>query len=179
MPGTIRPPDNDLEEASWPGGTPPKPAPPKPVPPPKPSAGGRPASQRTNPGSLEAPQRLSQVTASQPRPTQVSKPAIEGPLTRICPECSRRFPSEFRVCPHDANDLIDDVEEEEERDELIGATLNDTYAIVRVLGEGGMGRVYEARHTRLSTKRFAIKVMHPEYTRQPEVVSRFQREAEA
>jgi serine/threonine protein kinase len=113
------------------------------------------------------------------RPTQVSKPQIDGPLTKLCQECLRRFPSEFRVCPHDATDLVDDVEEQEDRDELIGATLNETYAIVRVLGEGGMGRVYEARHTRLGTKRFAIKVMHPEYTRQPEVVSRFQREAEA
>lgn len=110
---------------------------------------------------------------------QMSKPQMDGPLTRVCPECSRRFPSEFRVCPHDAKDLVDDVQDEEERDDLIGATLNETYAIVRVLGEGGMGRVYEARHTRLAVKRFAIKVMHPEYTRQPEVVSRFQREAEA
>ena len=42
-----------------------------------------------------------------------------------------------------------------------------------------MGRVYEARHTRLHTKRFAVKVLHHELARQPEVVTRFQREAEA
>ena len=42
-----------------------------------------------------------------------------------------------------------------------------------------MGRVYEARHTRLHTKRFAVKLLHHELARQPEVVTRFQREAEA
>ncbi len=42
-----------------------------------------------------------------------------------------------------------------------------------------MGRVYEARHTRISSKRFAIKMLHPEFARQPQVISRFQREAEA
>ena len=42
-----------------------------------------------------------------------------------------------------------------------------------------MGRVYEARHRRLASKRFAIKLLHPEYTRQAEVLTRFQREAEA
>src|SRR5260221_3908201 len=42
-----------------------------------------------------------------------------------------------------------------------------------------MGRVYEARHTRLHTKRFAVKVLHADLARQPEVVTRFQREAEA
>ncbi len=42
-----------------------------------------------------------------------------------------------------------------------------------------MGRVYEARHTRLHTKRFAVKVLHQELARQPDVVTRFQREAEA
>lgn len=51
--------------------------------------------------------------------------------------------------------------------------------MVRVIGEGGMGRVYEARHTRLHKKRYAVKMLHQELARQPEVVTRFQREAEA
>ena len=42
-----------------------------------------------------------------------------------------------------------------------------------------MGRVYEARHTRLPTKRYAIKVLHAELSREAQVVTRFQREAEA
>ncbi|MBK8256973.1 MAG: serine/threonine protein kinase [Polyangiaceae bacterium] len=170
MPGTIRPPDGDVAE--WTGLSTPKPA----------ASGQRPAEPNLRapavPTNLDPPSRVSVSNPVVSRPTQASRP--EGPLTKVCPECGRRFPGEFRVCPHDAKDLLDEPEEgEAERDELIGAVLNETYSIIRTIGEGGMGRVYEARHTRLSSKRFAIKVMHPEYTRQPEVVSRFQREAEA
>lgn len=64
-------------------------------------------------------------------------------------------------------------------DELIGQTLNETYIVESVIGEGGMGRVYRASHTRISNKRFAIKVLRPEFTRNTEVLARFRREAEA
>jgi serine/threonine protein kinase len=64
-------------------------------------------------------------------------------------------------------------------DELVGMTLNDTYVVESLLGEGGMGRVYRASHTRITNKRFAIKVLRPEFTRNIEVVARFRREAEA
>src|SRR5580698_6612843 len=84
----------------------------------------------------------------------------------------------LKVCPRDASELSE-VAGEAEQDELVGQTIASSYTIVRVLGEGGMGRVYEARHTRISGKRFAVKMLHPEYTRQPDVLSRFQREAEA
>lgn len=63
-------------------------------------------------------------------------------------------------------------------DELIGKRLNDTYTVESVIGEGGMGRVYRASHTRITSKRFAIKVLRPEFTRNAEVVARFRREAE-
>ncbi|MDI3283002.1 serine/threonine-protein kinase [Polyangium sp. 15x6] len=93
---------------------------------------------------------------------------------RVCPTCNSRFPGEYKVCPKDGAEL-----QEENQDELVGQTLRESYTIVRVIGEGGMGRVYEARHTRIGSKRFAIKMLHPEYARQPDVLSRFQREAEA
>lgn len=64
-------------------------------------------------------------------------------------------------------------------DGLIGATLNDTYTVVRFLAEGGMGRVYEAQHTRIATKRFAIKVLHSDLKHSMDVRLRFRREAEA
>jgi serine/threonine-protein kinase len=64
-------------------------------------------------------------------------------------------------------------------DELVGTVLNGTYVVERCIGEGGMGRVYLARHTRIQTKRFAIKALKPEYTRNAQVLARFQREAEA
>lgn len=61
---------------------------------------------------------------------------------------------------------------------LIGSTISDRYRIERLLGEGGMGAVYQAEHT-LMRKRMAIKVLHPEMIRLPEVVARFEREAMA
>lgn len=65
-----------------------------------------------------------------------------------------------------------------EEDNLIGTVVNDTYRIVRIIGEGGMGRVYEAGHTRISKKRYAIKVLHAEFARNEGILKRFQREAE-
>ncbi len=96
--------------------------------------------------------------------------------SRKCPVCGARYPADFRVCPRDATPLEDAPPDE---DPLVGQTLDNTYEITRVLGEGGMGRVYEARHARLHKKRFAIKVLHQDMARQPDIVTRFQREAEA
>ncbi len=52
------------------------------------------------------------------------------------------------------------------------------YRIVRKLGEGGMGVVYEAVHTRIG-QRVALKMLLPEVIDVPDVVSRFDREARA
>jgi serine/threonine-protein kinase len=42
-----------------------------------------------------------------------------------------------------------------------------------------MGRVYEAQHTRLSNRRLAIKLLHDDMARQADILTRFEREAEA
>src|SRR6478735_5123709 len=63
-------------------------------------------------------------------------------------------------------------------EDIVGLTLNDTYIPERILGEGGMGRVYLARHTRIRQKRVAVKVLHPEFFLNAQVLARFQREAE-
>ena len=64
-------------------------------------------------------------------------------------------------------------------DPLIGATMLDTYEIERLMGEGGMGRIYEARHVRIAEKRFAIKVLRPELVSSAQIRGRFEREVEA
>src|ERR1019366_5753463 len=58
------------------------------------------------------------------------------------------------------------------------ALLSGRYQIKRLCGEGGMGRVYEAEHIEIG-KRVAIKVLHPAYSRTPDLVERFRREARA
>jgi serine/threonine-protein kinase len=103
--------------------------------------------------------------------------SLASALPKACPTCQARYPADFKVCPRDASPLID--APDDGSDPFLGATLGDAYQIVRVVGEGGMGRVYEAKHTRLGNKRFAVKMLHAEYARQPDVVARFQREAEA
>lgn len=55
---------------------------------------------------------------------------------------------------------------------------SDKYEIERVLGRGGMGTVFEARHTRLG-QRVAIKVLGDDLRAHPELVTRFEREARA
>jgi len=63
-------------------------------------------------------------------------------------------------------------------DPLIGTQFGDAYQIIRVIGEGGMGKVYEARHVRLS-KRYAVKILHPQFNTNDQTIARFRREAEA
>ena len=52
------------------------------------------------------------------------------------------------------------------------------YRIVRLLGTGGFAEVYEAEDPLLSRK-VAIKVLLPEFTRTGDVLARFQREVRA
>jgi serine/threonine-protein kinase len=61
-------------------------------------------------------------------------------------------------------------------DPMVGLKLAGRYAVTRKLGEGGMGAVYEARHT-LIGKRVAIKVLLDKYAQKPNVIARLQQEA--
>ncbi|HVR62463.1 MAG TPA: protein kinase [Polyangia bacterium] len=58
-----------------------------------------------------------------------------------------------------------------------GTLLAETYKIVRLIGSGGMGEVYEATHTRL-TGRYAVKVLHRHWAGDPRAIVRFGREAQ-
>src|ERR1700733_6585451 len=59
-----------------------------------------------------------------------------------------------------------------------GTVLDGKYALVRLLGEGGMGEVYEARHTKIG-RRVAVKFLHGQFAKHPEVARRFENEARA
>ncbi len=63
-------------------------------------------------------------------------------------------------------------------DVRVGSVLRDTYEIVSLLGKGGMGAVFLARHLRLKGKQVAIKVLLNSASLNPELYARFQREAE-
>jgi serine/threonine-protein kinase len=60
----------------------------------------------------------------------------------------------------------------------VGKTIAGKYRLVRLVGSGGMGDVYEAQHQGIG-RRFAIKFLHQLLAGNNEVVARFQREAQA
>ncbi len=61
---------------------------------------------------------------------------------------------------------------------MIGETIGGRYEIIRALGEGGMGAVFEAKHTGTG-RRVALKTIHPDKVKSPQLLSRFQVEARA
>jgi len=60
----------------------------------------------------------------------------------------------------------------------VGAVLQDTYEITSLLGKGGMGAVFLARHRRLPGRQVAVKVLQNGAGLNPELFARFRREAE-
>ena len=52
------------------------------------------------------------------------------------------------------------------------------YRVLRQIGQGGMGAVWLAEHTMLG-RQTAIKVLHPAFSAQPDIVGRFFNEAKA
>ena len=60
----------------------------------------------------------------------------------------------------------------------LGQIYADKYRIVRLLGEGAMGAVYEAENTRIR-RRVAIKLLHPQLAQKADTLRRFEREAQA
>ncbi len=61
---------------------------------------------------------------------------------------------------------------------LVGKVLDDRYRLDKLLGAGGMGAVYKARHTTLN-RNVAVKVLHPDIGGDPSIGKRFDREAQS
>jgi len=91
----------------------------------------------------------------------------------ICPNCQQNVDIPNSACSHKTGELV--VREE---DPLVGTVFADRYEILRLIGDGGMGKVYKARH-QLMKRHVAIKVLHPELVADHSTLKRFQREAES
>jgi serine/threonine protein kinase len=107
----------------------------------------------------------------------------------LCRICGREFLEGEQFCPRDGARLSDSASSEssaayqaepvkDSRDSLVGSTLDARYRVLRVIGEGGMGVVYEALHV-LIEKRVAIKVLRDTFTGRADVVERFRQEAKS
>jgi serine/threonine-protein kinase len=91
---------------------------------------------------------------------------------KFCPACSSKFDDNVSFCPKDGEVL------EEDPHEFVGSVLDGQYQIEALLGRGGMGAVYRARHILLGD-RVAIKMLPPEMRSNTEWLRRFQREGQA
>jgi serine/threonine-protein kinase len=102
-------------------------------------------------------------------------------MTKTCRGCGREFLGSETYCPDDgfrltATDSGDFAAAG--GDPLVGVTLDGRYKILRVIGEGGMGVVYEALHVVIE-KPVAVKVLRDTFTSRPDVVERFRQEAKS
>jgi predicted Ser/Thr protein kinase len=91
---------------------------------------------------------------------------------KTCPTCGTEYPVSERFCPKDGSAL----RSTDVHADLVGQVVAERYHVLQKLGEGGMGQVYLAEHVRMA-RRCAVKVMSPNLTRDPDAVSRFNREA--
>src|SRR5262252_6852143 len=91
---------------------------------------------------------------------------------KYCSICNEKYDDSVSFCPTDGEVL------EEDPGSLVGTALYGQYQIEAMLGKGGMGAVYRARHILLGD-RVAIKVLPPEMRSNAEWLRRFQREGQA
>jgi serine/threonine-protein kinase len=89
-----------------------------------------------------------------------------------CTICKTKFDDSVSFCPTDGEVLEDDPSS------LVNTVLDGQYQMEALLGKGGMGAVYRARHILLGD-RVAIKVLPPEVRNNAEWLRRFRREGQA
>jgi serine/threonine-protein kinase len=91
---------------------------------------------------------------------------------KYCPVCSTKYEDSISFCALDGEVLEDDPTT------IVNTTLDGQYHIESMLGKGGMGAVYRARHILLGD-RVAIKVLPPQMRNNAEWLRRFRREGQA
>lgn len=92
-----------------------------------------------------------------------------------CPSCQTPCDDSQRFCPKCGTVL--GAADPQTPDPLVGQTLGGKYKVVRLLGEGGMGCVYEgSQQLGTTARKVAVKTLHPHLSRDPKVKARFERE---
>jgi serine/threonine protein kinase len=91
---------------------------------------------------------------------------------KYCPTCNAKYEDSVSFCASDGEVLEDDATH------IVDSTLDGQYHIESLLGKGGMGAVYRARHILLGDK-VAIKILPPQMRNNAEWLRRFRREGQA
>ncbi len=99
---------------------------------------------------------------------------VEELAYKVCPSCATRASAAHRFCPSCGADISE--VSAQSGDPHVGMVLADRYRLDALLGEGAMGAVYRASQTTLN-KPFAVKVLHPHLTNDPDSHARFANEA--
>jgi serine/threonine-protein kinase len=94
---------------------------------------------------------------------------------KLCVVCAKVFRADLTTCPDDGSPLVVEASTTSGQSKL-GHVLGN-YRLTRVIGEGGVGTVYEGVHVTLGRK-MALKVLHPD-SATPETIKRFFNEARA
>ncbi|MGI8837619.1 MAG: protein kinase domain-containing protein [Pyrinomonadaceae bacterium] len=91
---------------------------------------------------------------------------------KYCTVCKTKYEDSTSFCPKDGEVLEDDPSS------IVGTVLDGQYQIETLLGKGGMGAVYLARHILLGD-RVAIKILPQEVRANADWLRRFRREGQA
>jgi serine/threonine-protein kinase len=136
---------------------------------------GRPLdARRAARASEHEPQRVDRAPA--PAPQQAKSMPRQRVAPVAAPEPPRRpMPSPLPPAPRGSQPPPFEDSHAGART-LIGQVLGGKFRAVRILGEGGMGTVYECEHLALG-RRVAVKVLHPAQARKKASVQRFHHEA--
>ncbi len=95
-----------------------------------------------------------------------------------CPTCRTHYSDDVTVCATDGEGLLPDEAFAAGDTELVAGQMVGEYRIEGKLGQGGFGAVYRAVHP-LIGKAAAVKVLHKQFSSNPQMVSRFIAEARA
>ena len=94
-------------------------------------------------------------------------------MPKVCPNCELTYSDDDFFCAADGSPLRST---SAEPDNLVGTVIADRYRVEAILGEGGMGRVYRARHVRVP-REAAIKVLRRALLADSYAIAAFNREA--
>jgi serine/threonine protein kinase len=101
---------------------------------------------------------------------------------KTCPICQSQYPNGEIFCPTDGARIVTtsqmEIASTASDDPLVGNILDGRYKVLKRIGEGGMGIVYEALHVSIE-KKVALKVLRDDFSSRPEVVERFRQEAKS
>jgi hypothetical protein len=98
-----------------------------------------------------------------------------GSRMRECPECRNANADAARFCTSCGAATAASAEPP---DPWIGRVVNGKFRVEALIGQGGMGRVYRARHLALD-RTVVLKMLHNACSSDGQIVQRFQREARA